>query len=131
MKKIGSVCEFINDRNRELVSAYFESIRRLKSTEEQCCFRAAASSPASRFWVSERRATEVINKMMRGESIAKMSGTKRKMFVELFRRVREYIDTHPGSSVPDATFAAVNSPAPEFYLTPGSARVIIYNSMRG
>lgn len=129
MKKIGSVCEFNAERNRELVRAYFRTTPIEGEPDGMRRFQAAAESPASRFWVSERRAAEVVRGMMKGMSIAHMSRKRREMFMEIFRRTREYMERHPGVALEEAAFEAVNSPAPEFYLTAGSARVIIYNSV--
>lgn len=94
-------------------------------------FGMAARMPASRFWVSEVRAAEVISCMLRGEARdPKQCEQKRRMYDELFRRVVEWRQLNPGHPLSDAVFQAVNSPAPEFYLTEASAKVIIYAARR-
>lgn len=130
MKKIGSVAEFGRQRNEELMAAFHAAMRDpgLRSLDDM--FKAAAKAPASRFWVSERRATEVVSAMMRGVPLERMTPKRRDMYKELYRRALLYIKEKPGCSLYDAVFAAVNSPAPEFYLTPKSARVILYRFRR-
>lgn len=94
-------------------------------------YAMAAQSPCSRFWVSEKRAAEVISRMMRGEDTdVKSLPLRNKMYRELLRRVQEWQAQNPGHPLTDAVFAAVNSPAPEFYVTPESAKVIISRIMQ-
>jgi len=125
MKKIGSVAEFGHMRDAELLSAFRRAVAgsRVAATSEY--YRLAVATPASRFWVSERRASEVIGQMLRGRSIAGMTPMRQKMYRELYRRAVAYRASHPGATIYEATFEAVNSPAPEFYLTPLSAKIIL------
>ncbi len=64
--------------------------------------------------------------MMRGVAPDNMMPQKLKMYEEILRRVEGIRARKPGHPLSDAVFEAVNSPAPEFYLTDDSARVIIY-----
>lgn len=128
MKKIGSVAEFGKQRNEELLAAFRKAMGDPKLRTLDDIFMAAASSPASRFWVSERRAGEVISHLMKGGSIERMLPKRREMYEEILRRTLAYMKKHPRASVTDAVFEAVNSPAPEFYLTYKSTRVILYRS---
>ena len=127
MKKIGSVAEFGPQRDQELWLAFRRALGAASDvvTIDKLC-AIAAESPSSRFWVSERRASEVIGAMLRGISISFMSPTRREMFREIFRRFIAYRERHPLSSIYEATFAAVNSPSPKFYITPKTAKIIIY-----
>lgn len=126
MKKIGSVVEFTPQRDDELLKAFKSQLHLLGTIPLQEIFTRAAMQPASRFWVSERRAMIVISKMIKGDQILSMNPKKREMFYEIFRRVKSMIKDEPGITLTEATFRAVNSPAPEFYLTPKSARAMIY-----
>ena len=89
-------------------------------------FGAAAARPASRFWVSETRAAIVIGAMMRGHEPERMYRKRREMFEEIYRRVREKMAADPALLMTHAVNQTVYEPAPEFYLTPESARSIIY-----
>ena len=81
--------------------------------------------PSERFWVSEERATLVMADIMRGRSIQSMGPNKREMFGEIYRRVQEMRREHPDWSLSEVTARVVAQPAPKFYLTPSSARVIL------
>lgn len=126
MKKKGAVSDFTKQRNEELKNAFKAQLYLLGTIPTEELFTRAAKMPASRFWVSERRAAEVISKMLKGDMMFGMNRKKREMYIEILIRVREEMRREPGITVTEATFRAVNSPAPEFYLTPKSARVIIY-----
>lgn len=126
MKKKGAVSDFTKQRNEELKNAFKAQLYLLGTIPTEELFTRAAKMPASRFWVSERRAAEVISKMLKGDMMFGMNRKKREMYIEILIRVKEEMRREPGITVTEATFRAVNSPAPEFYLTPKSARVIIY-----
>lgn len=130
MKKPGSVSDFTPQRDRELLAAFKNQLHLLGDVPLPEIFHRAARQPASRFWVSERRAAAVVSKMLKGDLILSMNPKKREMYYEIFRRVERILNERPGCCLTDAVFEAVNSPAPEFYLTPKSARVMIYR-LRG
>ncbi|MDE6340550.1 MAG: hypothetical protein K2K97_12350 [Muribaculaceae bacterium] len=89
-------------------------------------FTRASLSPASRFWVSERRAMVVMSQMLKGDRLLSMNPKRREMFYEIFHRVKEILRKEPDLTLTEASFRAVNSPAPQFYLTPKTARAMIY-----
>lgn len=126
MKKKGAIVEFKEQRNQELLKAFRQQLTLLGEFPLNELFTRASKSPASRFWVSERRAMIVVSKMLRGDDLKSMNCKRREMFFEIFRRVRRIMDKEPGITLTEASFRAVNSPAPEFYLTPKSARAMIY-----
>ncbi len=126
MKKKGSVVEFNDQRDKELLQAFKSQLHLLGTVPLQEGFTRAAMMPASRFWVSERRAMIVISSMLKGNRIESMNTKKREMYHEIYRRVKRILEEEPGITLTEATFRVVNSPAPEFYLTPKSARAMIY-----
>lgn len=130
MKRRGAISDFTAQRNRELLQTFHRLLRDSRGVALGELFGMTARSPASRFWVSELRAAEVISAMMRGEQFDNQVPQKRRMYEELYRRVKSYMGAHAGCRLSDAVFAAVNSPAPEFYLTDKSAKVIIYELRR-
>ncbi len=127
MKKKGSVSEFGTHRDQELQMAYDAALRNSHHLPGDDIYRCAADTPTSRFWVSERRASEVLAKMEKGESIGNMRPERQEMYKELFRRFSELRSQKPRPSIYEAAYRAVNSPAPGFYLTPSSVKVMIYN----
>lgn len=131
MKKLGSTSDFTEARDKELLRAVRRLVMdpRCKSMTE--VYAQAVTEPCSRFWVSERRAAEVISKMLRGvDPDWKSVPLRCKMYQELCRRVIAWREENPGHHLSDAVFAAVNSQAPEFYLTPESAMVIVSRIMK-
>lgn len=126
MKKKGSIVEFRDQRDRELLKAFREQLSKLGTLPLNDLFTRAAMTPASRFWVSERRAMIVMSQMLKGDRLLSMNPKRREMFYEIFRRVRRILTENPEITLTEASFRVVNSPAPEFYLTPKSARAMIY-----
>lgn len=126
MKKKGSVVEFKEQRNEELLRAFRAQLSNLGELPLTELFERTSMTPASRFWVSERRAMMVMSKMLKGDTLDSMNPKRREMFQEIFRRVKHILAEEPGISLIEASFRVVNSPAPEFYLTPQSARTMIY-----
>lgn len=132
MKKPGSIIQFNAQRNAELHKAFMailsDSSIRVKSLCDM--FALAAAAPCSRFWVSDERAAEVISALLSGKEFPDMVCQKRRMYDEILHRVKVILEENPGIPVAHAVLRVVNSPAPEFYLTPLSARTIIYRFIR-
>lgn len=126
MKKKGSVVEFKQQRDAELLSAFRQQLSMLGRIPLEELFTRASLSPASRFWVSERRAMVVMSQMLKGDRLLSMNPKRREMFYEIFHRVKEILRKEPDLTLTEASFRAVNSPAPQFYLTPKTARAMIY-----
>ncbi len=126
MKKLGSTADFIPQRNKELLEAFKQELYQLGNISNDRIFSRAAHRKASRFWVSEQRAAVVVSKMLKGDRLLTMNRKKREMYFEIFKRVRILLEHNPHRTISDAVFEVVNSPAPEFYLTDKSARVLIY-----
>lgn len=131
MKKAGSTSDFTEARNKELLGAVRRLVMDPRCKSMTDVYARAVMQPCSRFWVSERRAAEVISKMLRGEDQDwKSVPLRSKMYRELCRRVMAWREENPGHHLSDAVFEAVNSQAPEFYLTPDSAMVIVSRIMK-
>ena len=130
MKKIGSISDFKTLRDKELLARFREELAESRGVPLRDLFGRAARRPASRFWVSELRAAEVVSKMLKGEETSNPVPQKARMYDEICRRVIEWQEKNPGRPLSDAVFEAVNSTAPEFYLTDQSARVIIYRLIK-
>lgn len=124
MKKEGSWFEYKDQRDRDLLRVYY-ALRGNKYPSEHDFFEAVVNSPSERFWVSEERATAVIASMIRGKKLDNMLKNKASMFEEIYRRVLELRKTRPNEPLFYLVFDVVNQPAPKFYMTPKSAKVII------
>lgn len=133
MKKIGSVSDFIPDRDRELHRNFMDILRNSAGVALRDMFGMAARRPCSRFWVSERHAAEVVSALIKGkkhDEFEKMFPKRREMYEEITRRVKRLMSENPELCITSAVDQIVNEAAPEFYLTDKSAKIIIYRIRR-
>lgn len=133
MKKKGSTSDFARQRDRELYESFKQVLATSRGVALRDMFGMAAARPASRFWVSEERAAAVIGAMMRDgvePATAGMFAGRRAMYEELFSRVIAKMTADPSLCMTHAVGEAVCEPAPCFYLTDKSAKVIIYRIRR-
>lgn len=126
MKHYGSSFEYAEERNEDMMRAYMQEISRCDQIFLPQVFNRVVNMPSKRFWVSAERAAIVISNMMRGDTLSNMRPTKREMFQEIYRRVKEIQKKNPKMSIYEMALMVVQQPAPKFYLTAGSAKVIIY-----
>lgn len=124
MKHKGSFFEYEEERNRDLLRAY-HTLAADKSIPREVFFETLVEMPSSRYWVSPERAHFVIKAMMEGRQLRPMKPNKKRMFDDLLSAVLRRLADRPEYSLFDIVLQAVYSPAPSFYLTPESARVIL------
>lgn len=130
MKKKGSISDFTGNRNSELYRSFSEQLRNPLVSGNVDLYANTVRSPCSRFWVSERRAAEVVSALRKGGNLPAMLEEKRRMYVEIRKRAEEILAKNPGLSLSRAVEQAVWSPAPEFYLSPETARKTIRRILR-
>ena len=124
MKHKGSTFEYKEERDADLLRAYREQIMRCDTIDLTEIFNKVVLMPSARFWVSEERAAIVIARMFRGDKLETMKTNTREMYEEIFKRVKDMKEKFPDMSLLDILFHVVRQPAPKFYLTPDSAKVI-------
>ena len=124
MKHKGSTFEYKHERDRDLMRAYCEQIMLCDTIDLTEVFKKVVIMPSERFWVSEERAAIVIARMFKGDKLESMKPNTREMYEEIFKRVKDMKEHNPGMSLIDMLFRVVRQPAPKFYLTPESAKVI-------
>lgn len=105
--------------------AYHEQIASCDTIVLSDIFRNVVEMPSARFWVSEERAAIVIARMFRGDKLEKMRPNAREMYFEIYKRVVSEMETYPDKSIAEIIFQVIRQPAPKFYLTPDTARVIV------
>ena len=130
MRREGSKSEFGEQRDRELYAAFRRILVQAEGIPLAEMFGMAAKCAASRFWVGEHRATDVISVMLRGGDISGMYPEKQRMYREILRRVREMRKERSDAALYHLVFEAVNQPAPEFYLTAKTVKVLVYQWRR-
>lgn len=129
MRRKGSYFEYEKKRNQELLDAYNREFR--KGIPPKLICKRIVRYPCSRFWVSEERAYYAVMRLLAGKEIDVENTNKRAMFHDIYTRVVERIKAHPEDSLFTHVIAVVCSPAPQFYLSPESATVIICRIRRG
>lgn len=127
MKQKGSTFEYKEAQNKDFLRVYRQLASSYRYTSMSDLFEALVKMPSQRFWVSEERAAIVIASMLRGDNLLSMRSTKREMFQEIYRRCIKILGED--SSVPLCRVVAtvVRQPAPSFYMTAGSAKVLFYS----
>ena len=126
MRKRNSTLEFASERSECLLKNFRESISRQSVISRRRALREAVEAPAPRFWVTEARATRIIAMLLKGEDVTGgMFPEKRRMYMEILRRVREEKERHPEMPLGDIVFGVVNSEAPSSYLSEWSAYKIL------
>lgn len=126
MKSIGAKMEYSDERICDLMRAYEEYVSSCSYLRMPELYEAVVNTGTKRFWVSDKRASLVISSMMRGEdALRSMRPLKREMYEEIYRRVVLLRKTRPCASVYELCSEVVAQPAPKFYLTPKSAKVMI------
>lgn len=125
MKNFGSVFEYEQERNNNLLRLYHQLISEVKFICSEEIYRKMSNSPSDRFWVSEERALIVVLQITKGDTLIGMGKNKRDMFFEIYRRATIMKQKYPTLSLTKIIFKVVRQPAPKFYLTEGSIKVII------
>jgi hypothetical protein len=131
VKYYGSILDFTQERNQELMRVYQEELSKAGYIVMPKIFEQVANSPCSRFWVSEERAAIVISTLLAGKVIPNMRKNKREMFDEIFRRFLIARGQYPEKSIYALAIMVVNQPAPKFYMTPRTVGELIYRIKNG
>lgn len=129
---MGCILEFTNERNKELMKAFRQTISKAEFIDVAEVSETIVNMPCSRFWVSEERALVVVASLLKGKNVLHaMRSTKREMFTEIFRRVVALQKQRPNAPLFELVTKVVNSPAPKFYMKPRCAMEIIYKIKNG
>ena len=117
--------EYAEERIKDLMRAYDEYISSCVHIRMPDVYAAIVNMESMRFWVSEIRATKVIYAMLRGVPLKGMRPLKREMFEEILKRVLDLKKRRPELTIRECCCIVVAQPAPKFYLTPGSAKIMV------
>lgn len=130
MKHIGSTFQYTADRDRDLLRAYREHAYLCNTINRPELMMRIVNSPSKRFWVSEQRAAIVVSGMMKGYMPPNISPMKKEMYDEIYRRVISLQKKYPKKSIPELAAIVSQQKAPKFYLTPGSANIILHRILK-
>ena len=125
MKHHGAIMEYAEERIKDLMRAYDEYISSCVHIRMPDVYAAIVNMESMRFWVSEIRATKIIYAMLRGVPLKGMRPLKREMFEEILKRVLDLKKRRPELTIRECCCIVVAQPAPKFYLTPGSAKIMV------
>ena len=126
MKHRGDVPDYSEERVEDLMKTYTHILETYEGKINPLqLFERLANSPAQRFWVSPERAAIILARMEKGDDLSRMGNTRREMFQEIYRRAQELRVKYPNMSIRQLAVNVIMQPAPKFYLTPASARVIV------
>lgn len=90
-------------------------------------YASVVDMPASRFWVSEKRAVFVVSAIFanREAELYGMNPLKMEMFYEIANRIRELQKLQPSARLKELCAEVILQPAPKFYMSQSSAKSII------
>lgn len=126
MKTKGAFMEYSQERSDDLMRAYYDYLTVCSYIRMPEVYNTIVNMPSQRFWVSDIRAANVVSSIMRNNArLDKMRATKREMYEEIYRRVMKLSKEYPNLSIIELCSEVVTQPAPKFYLTPGSAKIMI------
>ncbi len=129
-KIVGSTLEYSDERINALMMEYERYIASCDYIRMSEVFDHIVNRPCRRFWVSEIRAAVVIADMLKGDSLENMHSAKREMFQEIFARVIKLRARNPGLSIYQSVSMVIRQPAPKFYLSPSSAKIMFYKARK-
>lgn len=130
MKKRGNTCDYTSAKNSELVRVFNNLVKRAAIIDLDHIFRQVAESGASRFFISEERAYELVVQYRR-TGIWRISNSLRvEMMETIYKYALRLLKKGDAPTIKEAVYMAVNMPAPKFYLTPRSCRTLIYSTIR-
>lgn len=132
MKPKGSHLSYYDLRDAELYDAYKAALPNYAmpdgSTDYWGAIREAVVSPCSRYWISEGMAYSKIRWMLQDpEAVESMVENKKRMYKSLLKVYLKMRSDPALAELSDRQIAymASDTPAPEFFLTPGSAHIHI------
>lgn len=118
--------DYLPQRNRNLRKEFYNLLGKADCVSD--IFQLLTVVPAERFYISEERAYLLLLYKRKGNEQwdRKMLPNRRRMIIEIDKRVDAYLASHPGVSLRRAVAEVVNSPAPSFFLDAKSIRTIFY-----
>lgn len=129
-KIVGSTLEYTEERITALMEEYDRYIASCEYIRMSEVFDHIVNQPCRRFWVSNIRAAVVVARMLKGCKLKNMHPSKKEMFQEIFRRVCKMKEQFPSMSLFQLVAEVVAQPAPKFYLTANSAKIMVYKAKK-
>jgi len=123
--------EFMEERDMDLMDAYKRVLRhygkRAPFIKKSLLMLQTSKSPAKKFYVSEEQALRIVTRLYKGKDTYIKSREKVQMYHDILERVRDTI--RPIDTLSLAIRRVIQQEAPRFYVTPETARIILYRLM--
>ncbi len=119
--------ELQQERNRDLYETYIAGLEKGLFPKAGDAAEYLSKCPAPRFYIEPRKAVILIGMIESSVSLIAFNSASRRRAWEHYDRYRAYRKEHPGTKLHKVRILEeiVDEPAPEFYITKGSARKII------
>ena len=124
-------CKIRDGRDLNLLRVYSEILSRSSfpvNMDDIC--RRLSHHPADRFWVSNKRATEMFFRLERGDRLEGMLPMRREMYLEIHRRVCRLRSLFPRWNTTALIDEVIRSQAPSFFLEPESVKIILHRAKK-
>lgn len=125
MKPQGAIARHKTQRVKVLYNLYKAYLCTHQCIVMHDLYHHIASLPSPRFWVTPERASKVVCALTKGCKLSHMRPLRRQMFKDIYERVLHLRQREPHLSIERACAIVVKQPAPQFYLTPKSIKVMI------
>lgn len=129
-KHPGNTSPYTQMRNDDLREAYRRVIADKPYIDLKVALEETVKQPARRFYVSEERAFHRIRILIRRCDMPRQLNTRDRMFADILSRVKCLRQEKPQLSLRACVWRVIRQPAPEFYLTPESAKTILSTSKK-
>lgn len=83
--------------------------------------------PAPSFFISAKRASILVGRVLAGESLAGCNASQRRMVRQLYADYLRFLEEHPGTTLSRERIMEllVDRPAPEYYISTDGARKVL------
>lgn len=127
MRNFGDTADYRPSRNKDLMEAYKRNVESERIVRFSDIVEKTIHSPAKRFYIGERRAREVMAYLFKGGKLNGMRPERERMYKEIFDRCSAIMESGRAAPLQEIVREVIAQPAPEFYLTLGSAKVILHH----
>ncbi|MEG1729359.1 MAG: hypothetical protein RR280_07450 [Bacteroidaceae bacterium] len=119
--------EYYEERDKDLMDVYrYVFLTSPNGTTLNDMLSIIVEHKSKRFWVSEKRAYLIMLRLRNGDDLSSMNENKRKMYFEIYRRINQLELERHEHNLLNLVYGVLAQEAPCFYLTAGSAKVIIH-----
>lgn len=123
--------ETISERDRDLLRAYKEVLQEVEYPFSlNSVMELTVRKPAKRFYSSTRYAYMCVKALKEGMPVRYQQSEKERMIREVWKRVQQEEILRPNMKLDVIVELVMGRPAPEFYLKPSSAEVILCKAKR-